>query len=110
MLTAYSDDILRAVESLKPLSGGFDIIKLGTKQMIRSVPKELNHDQATVLEAIQILGYVSVSMLQANLQWERARAKAVIDDLVSDSLVWVDAQSEEKEYWSPAFMHDNNLG
>lgn len=74
--------------------------------MIRSVPKELNTDQATVLEAIQILGYVTVSMLQINLKWERARAVAVIDDLVADSLVWVDKQSDETEYWSPTFIHD----
>lgn len=73
--------------------------------MIRSVPKELNTDQSTVLEAIQVLGYVSVSMLQINLQWERARALAVIEDLLTDSLVWVDAQGEEREYWSPAFMY-----
>lgn len=74
--------------------------------MIRSVPKELNGDQSTVLEAIQVLGYVSVSMLQANLAWERPRAVAVIDDLVSDSLVWVDEQGDEREYWSPAAMHE----
>lgn len=98
------DDILRAVESLKPLGSGFAVINLGHKQMIRSVPKELNPDQSTVLEAIQIMGFVTVSMLQANLQWELARAAAVIGDLVTDSLVWVDEQSEEKEYWSPAAM------
>lgn len=69
------------------------------------MPKELNTDQSTVLEAIQVLGYVSVSMLQINLQWERARALAVIEDLLTDSLVWVDAQGEEREYWSPAFMY-----
>ena len=85
-------------------------MNLGSKQMIRSVPKELNRDQATVLEAIQVLGYVSVSMLQLNLQWERPRAVAVIDDLMSDSLVWVDSQAEEKEYWSPAFMHEASIG
>ena len=72
-------------------------MKIGFKQMIRSVPKELNTDQSTVLEAIQVLGYVTVSMLQLNLGWERARAVAVIDDLVADSLVWVDAQADEKE-------------
>ena len=80
---------------------------LGSKQMIRSIPKELNTDQSTVLEAIQVLGYVSVSMLQINLQWERARAVAVIDDLLGDSLVWLDDQGEEKEYWSPAVMHES---
>ena len=107
LLTQTSDDILRAVKSLEPLGSGFTVMNLGSRQMIRSVPKELNTDQSTVLEAIQILGYVSVSMLQINLQWERARAVAVIDDLIGDSLVWVDDQGEEKEYWSPAVMHEN---
>jgi ESCRT-II complex subunit VPS22 len=72
--------------------------------MIRSVPKELNIDQSTVLEVIQVLGYVSVSMLRDNLTWERGRAAAVIEDLVADSLVWVDMQAEEPEYWSPSFI------
>ncbi|KAK3073068.1 hypothetical protein LTS18_014511, partial [Coniosporium uncinatum] len=75
------DDILRAVKSLEPLGSGFTVMPLGAKQMIRSVPKELNTDQSTVLEAIQVLGYVTTSMLQINLHWERARAVAVIDDL-----------------------------
>ncbi|KAF2097932.1 ELL complex subunit Eap30 [Rhizodiscina lignyota] len=103
------DDILRAVKSLEPLGSGFTIMKLGSKQMIRSVPKELNTDQSIVLEAIQLLGYVTVSMLQINLHWERARAVAVIDDLVADSLLWVDLQCEETEYWSPTFIHESRI-
>lgn len=99
------DDIERALESLKPLGGMLTIKPLGANKFIRSVPKELNPDQATVLEVIQVLGYVTVSMLQDNLAWETARADAVIDDLVADSLVWVDSQAEETEYWSPAGMH-----
>lgn len=82
-------------------------MNLGAKQMIRSVPRELNTDQSRVLEVIQVLGHVTVSMLQVNLQWEEARAVAVIDDLVTDSLVWVDEQAEETEYWTPSFIHDS---
>ncbi|KAI9709775.1 MAG: hypothetical protein M1820_003178 [Bogoriella megaspora] len=100
------DDILRAVKSLEPLGSGFTVVRLGSKQMIRSVPKELNTDQSTVLEVIQVLGYVTVSMLMDNLGWEGARAIAVVGDLVSDSLLWVDTQAAESEYWSPTFIHD----
>jgi ESCRT-II complex subunit VPS22 len=100
------DDVLTAVKSLEPLGSGFTIMKLGAKQMIRSVPKELNTDQSTVLEVIQVMGYITLSMLQLNLNWERARAVAVIDDLVADSLVWVDRQAEETEFWSPTFIQD----
>ncbi|EME41740.1 hypothetical protein DOTSEDRAFT_81953 [Dothistroma septosporum NZE10] len=101
------DDMQRALESLEPLGGQFKIVHLGSTKYIRSVPKELNPDQSTVLEVIQVMGFVTVSMLQANLDWEQARAVAVIDDLVADSLVWVDEQGEETEYWSPASMHES---
>lgn len=106
-LTGTRDDILRAVKSLEPLGSGFAIIKVGSKQFIRSIPKELNTDQATVLEVIQILGFVTVSMLQLNLNWEKARSQTVIDDLLADSLVWVDTQGAEKEYWSPQNLLDD---
>ncbi len=85
-------------------------MKLGTKQMIRSIPKELNTDQSTVLEVIQVLGYVTVSMLQLNLRWERARSKAVIEDLLADGLVWIDSQCDEPEYWSPTSITETASG
>ncbi len=103
-MTVSEDDILRAVESLAPLGSCFSIMKIGHRSLIRSVPKELNTDQSKALEVIQLLGYITVSMLQINLDWERPRAHAVIEDLMADSLVWVDLQAEEKEYWSPAFI------
>lgn len=105
---ACRDDILRAVKSLVPLGSGFSILRVGNKQYIRSIPKELNTDQATVLEVIQALGHVSISMLRVNLNWERARAQTVIDDLLADGLVWLDAQGDEKEYWSPQNLLDDS--
>lgn len=96
------------MKSLEPLGSGFSIVRVGNKQYVRSIPKELNNDQSTVLEAIQVLGYVSVSMLCVNLNWEKARAQTVIDDLLADGLVWLDAQSEENEYWSPQNLLDDS--
>lgn len=100
------DDVERALQSLEPLGGMFTIMKLGSGKFIRSVPKELNPDQSRVLEVIQIMGFVTVGMLRANLDWEQARAVAVIDDLVADGMVWVDEQGDEVEYWSPAGLHE----
>lgn len=99
------DDIERALECLEPLGGGLKIVQLAHHKFIRSVPKELNGDQSVVLEVIQVLGYVTVSMLQANLGWEQARAKAVLDDLVADGMLWIDLQAEETEFWSPATLN-----
>lgn len=68
------------------------------------MPKELNTDQSAVLEATQLLGYVTVSMLMLNLRWPRARVKTAIDDLLSEGMLWVDKQCPEWEYWNPGFM------
>lgn len=108
VLTVISDDIRRAVKSLEPLGSGFTIVEIGSTPMIRSVPKELNTDQSTVLEAVQVQGFVTVSMLQINLNWEKARASAVVEDLVVDSLLWVDLQCDETEYWTPSFIHQTH--
>lgn len=102
------DDILRAVKSLEPLGSGFSIIPIAGKQFIRSVPKELNTDQSTVLEVLQLLGSVTVSLLRVNLNWDKARAVTVIEDLMADSLVWVDYQCPEPEYWSPQGLIDDD--
>jgi ESCRT-II complex subunit VPS22 len=102
------DDVARAVKSLGPLGSGFTIIPIAGKQFIRSVPKELNTDQATVLEVLQLLGSVSVSLLRANLNWDKARAVTVLEDLLADSLVWVDYQCREPEYWSPQGLIDDD--
>lgn len=102
--------MLRAVGTLKPLGTSFSIIKVGNKPYIRSVPKELNTDQSAVLEAAQLLGYVSVSMLMVNLRWARARAETALDDLVGEGMLWIDKQSDEWEYWSPGFMLEGHLG
>ncbi|KAL2142293.1 hypothetical protein VTI28DRAFT_1367 [Corynascus sepedonium] len=101
------DDILRAVGTLKPLGSAYSVITVGSKPYIRSVPKELNTDQSAVLEAAQVLGYVSVSMLMVNLKWTRARAQTAVEDLMGEGMLWVDKQSDEWEYWSPGFMLEN---
>lgn len=103
-LTCYRDDILRAVGTLKPLGSSYSVIKVGSKPYIRSVPKELNIDQSAVLEAVQVLGYVSVSMLMVNLKWSRPRAQTALEDLMGEGMLWVDKQCAEWEYWSPGFM------
>jgi ESCRT-II complex subunit VPS22 len=103
-MSVSDDDVRRAVDALGPLGSGFRMVEIGHRSLIRSVPRELNTDQSTVLEAVQVLGYVTVSMLQVNLGWERPRACAVVEDLMVDSLVWVDTQAGENEYWSPAFI------
>ncbi|RUP49557.1 putative vacuolar protein sorting-associated protein 22 2 [Jimgerdemannia flammicorona] len=48
------DDIVRSIKTLKPLGNGFDILQIGDRRMVRSVPKELNTDQSSVLVLAQV--------------------------------------------------------
>jgi ESCRT-II complex subunit VPS22 len=106
------DDILRAVRSLEPLGSGFKVVEIGGRGFIRSVPKELNTDQSTVLEVLALLQGtgVSVGLLRDNLGWEEARCVTVLEDLLADSLVWADYQCArgEAEYWSPQGLVDDD--
>ena len=69
---------------------------------IRSIPKELNPDQATVLQIAGKSGFVSLGMLKVNLGWEDERSKSVLEELVVEGMVWVDDDGgEEREYWIP---------
>jgi ESCRT-II complex subunit VPS22 len=71
------------------------------ERYIRSIPKELNPDQAIVLEVAGINGFVSVGLLRVNLGWEDERSKSVLEDLVVEGMVWVDDAGDEREYWIP---------
>lgn len=103
------DDLRRAVDTLAPLGGSYAILNIGRKEYVRSVPRELSNDQAAVVEAVQVLGYVSVGMLRDNLGWEFARGKTVIEDMVGVGMLWVDKQTKgEWEYWWPGFMVDGD--
>lgn len=107
-LQVSEDDIVQAVKSLKVLHGGYDIQTIANKQFIRSIPKELNTDQSDALEFLQFAGSITITDLVVNLKWERARAKLVLEDMMADSLIWVDKQCNEWEYWSPQGLLDED--
>ncbi|EEB09714.1 EAP30 family protein Dot2 [Schizosaccharomyces japonicus yFS275] len=97
-------DIVRAVNNLKVLGPGCVIENLGKTQYVRTLPLELSGDQTKVLQAAQVLGYITVDMLRDNLGWELYRCQCALKDLVGKSLVWVDEQAKQPEYWSASTL------
>ncbi|CAI2180134.1 14391_t:CDS:2 [Funneliformis geosporum] len=98
------DDITRSIKILKPLGNGFEIIQIGDRKMVRSVPRELNKDQSDILLLAQKRGYVTKDLITVELCWENERIKDAIDTLLIDGLCWIDEQVHPPEYWVPSFF------
>lgn len=54
VLFNYRDDLARAIKKLHTLGSGFQIIPVGEKRIVQSVPGELNMDHTTVLQLAQV--------------------------------------------------------
>ncbi|CAB4385352.1 vacuolar-sorting protein SNF8 [Rhizophagus irregularis] len=98
------DDIIRSIKTLKPLGNGFEILPIGDRKMVRSVPRELNKDQTDILVLAQERGYVTKELLSAEFGWGNERINDAIDTLLVDGLCWIDEQVHPPEYWVPSFF------
>ncbi|KZV56415.1 vacuolar protein sorting-associated protein 221 [Dorcoceras hygrometricum] len=97
------DDCLRAISKLKVLGNGFEVISLGKKKLVRSVPTELNKDHNEILELAQGLGYVTVDEVQRRLSWSSGRATDALETLLEECLAMVDDGHKDgkRRYWFP---------
>lgn len=97
------DDIVRSIKTLQPLGAGYQVVEIGGKKMIRSVVKELDDDQATILAIAQETGgRVVENMLVQRKGWTRDRARVALENmLLRDGLCWLDEQDQEcgRAYW-----------
>jgi ESCRT-II complex subunit VPS22 len=102
------DDVVGAIAALKVLGAGYEVVTVGGTKMVRSVVKELDSDQATILEIAQKEGgRVVEAMLMERKGWTRDRAKNALENmLIRDGLCWVDDQDEQygRAYWVPSAM------
>lgn len=90
--------MVRAIRTLKPLSGGFEVLTIGDRKMVRSVPKELDEDQSALLVLAQVrivwlvccppnlvikkTGYVDATTVQKQWGWTTARTTQALVKLI----------------------------
>ena len=55
--------MLRAIDKLQVLGGGFGVVRVGDRRLVRSVPGELNTDKNQALLLAQGRGYISKRQL-----------------------------------------------
>eukprot|EP00123_Amoebidium_parasiticum_P020711 comp5516_c0_seq1/m.1443 comp5516_c0_seq1/g.1443 ORF comp5516_c0_seq1/g.1443 comp5516_c0_seq1/m.1443 type:complete len:247 (-) comp5516_c0_seq1:36-776(-) len=97
------DDCERAIKKLKVLGKGFDVVQIGSRKLVQSVPTELNQDHSTALTMAADTACLKCAQLQIELAWAKERADAVLEYLVKEGMAWVDRQDgAEPTYWFPA--------
>ncbi|KND04527.1 ESCRT-II subunit protein SNF8 [Spizellomyces punctatus DAOM BR117] len=101
------DDIVRSIKNLKPLGNGFDVVQIGSRKLVQSVPRELNVDFSTVLNLAQVVGFTTIREVTSKLNWDADRSQRVLDDLLKDGICWIDMQTEPAEYWVAGFFADS---
>lgn len=112
-----AQDVIRAIDALKPLGCGYTVITAGNKQMIRCVAAELDTDSLSLLQAASEggQGFVTVSTLRSSTAtsrqggqqgWTAQRAMNAIEKaLMTEGMVWLDDQeSGEMRYWLPSLF------
>ncbi|KAG2491363.1 hypothetical protein HYH03_010362 [Edaphochlamys debaryana] len=97
------DDVVRAIKKLRVLGGGFELLSIGGRSFVRSVPGELNTDKNTAIEAAGSRGFTSVPELSVAKGWPQGRAESVLQALTLEGLAWVDdgAPDRVRLYWFP---------
>lgn len=98
------DDIIKAIDTLKPLGSGFKVIRAGNHLLVQSVPRELSTDTTALIDLASANGHFDAPRVMERLRWTDERVRNTINDLVSEGLVWIDEQSEPKSYWVPGLF------
>ncbi|KAF9009364.1 EAP30/Vps36 family-domain-containing protein [Cyathus striatus] len=102
------DDIIRSIKTLQPLGAGYQVIEIGGRKMVRSVVKELDDDQTTILSIAQEEGgRVIEDLLIERKGWSRDRTRNALENMLfRDGLCWLDEQDEAtgRAYWIPSAL------
>ena len=105
------DDITRAIGKLKTLGSGFQLVKIGNKSLVQSVPGELNQDKNTALNLAQSKGYTSEEELMSSLKWTDTRASETLSALLKEGLAMIDngAPDERPLTWFPCLQYNTPM-
>eukprot|EP00887_Chlorella_sp_A99_P002409 scaffold10.g2409.t1 len=93
------DDLLRAIDKLAVLGGGFAVVTIGARRFVRSVPTQLSTDANRLIEVAQLHrahrvqglgGFMTLADAVANIGWAEARVRDALGAMLSEGLLLVD--------------------
>lgn len=108
------NDILKALGLLDTLGNGYEIIRVNDHSWLKYASASssgnngnISNDQRKVHDLCGFMGgYVTYRLLRDNYGWDKLRCKSVIDDMIMNGFLWVDAQGPKGsfQYWEPSWI------
>ena len=104
-----NDDIKRAMDKVKSLGNGFGLIVLNNREMVKSVPIELNRDHSAILNICNNTACTTMTQLRRKLNWPIYRIEETLDLMLQEGVCWTDEQTPNNEivYWFPSLWKQN---
>ena len=102
------DDVVQAINKLSKLGGGFQLLQIGKRTIVQSVPGELNRDHNQVLAMAESRGgNVRAEDVASKLGFAPDRVQQALQDLLREGQAWVDDGHEDgqRRYWFPYLRH-----
>ncbi|KAI3632164.1 hypothetical protein MIR68_010000 [Amoeboaphelidium protococcarum] len=97
-----SGDVRRAIKTLKPFGNGFEIIRIGGRDFVQSVPREMQQDDRKVLDlASQNDGLLNKNLIKKTLQWDEPRIELILARLLSEGILWLD---QTEDYYAASLI------
>lgn len=105
-------DIQQALSILITLGKGYETLNINGKNWLKfssatSGNMNISMDQKRIYEACGFMGgFVTYRLLIDNYGWDRVRCKTVIDQMIMDGFLWIDAQGPdgEMQFWEPSWI------
>jgi ESCRT-II complex subunit VPS22 len=117
------DDVARALKTLKPLGAGYELVALGKRTFVRTLPAALDESAGVLLALLATppthiprdaagLPYLDMHALLPAVPsmlkgvWTFERAERALDEVCSaQGLLWLDDGAPQRRYYSLAAVH-----
>lgn len=107
-LELQQEDISKALVLLGNLGKGYEVLDINGSKWVKflgSTNSTISNDQKKVYELCGFMGgYVTHRLLRDNYGWDAVRSKAVIDEMILNGFLWIDAGPQEWQFWEPSWI------
>ncbi|OBA20176.1 winged helix DNA-binding domain-containing protein [Metschnikowia bicuspidata var. bicuspidata NRRL YB-4993] len=110
-LAVSEADAQKALDSLVSLGKGYETLSINNKQWIKFLgptgSQSISNDQKKVYELCEFMGgHVTYRLLRDNFGWDKVRTNTVVDEMIMNGFLWVDAQGPggATQFWEPSWI------